>query len=188
MPLVDGLTPGVQRQTRQVRKTRWRSVSGRVGNQFDDVLVMASQSLPRKYMEELEPWDLQNLTPYQEEFLSGFVAESYQVDLEQGFARAGELMAPTIHATIRHDIGGDHQRIHSVDTRYFNITFKHLLLPTWISAYQYQQKVFRFLVNARTGEVQGERPYSAIKITLFVLMILAIVLLVLMLSQGGGRF
>ena len=39
-------------------------------------------------------------------------------------------------------------------------------VPVWLSAYRYREKVYRFLVNARTGEVQGERPWSWIKITL----------------------
>jgi len=84
-------------------------------------------------------------------------------------------MDKTIRQLILKDIGGDEQRIHSTNTSYADITFKHLLLPIWISAYNFNNKVYRFLVNARTGEVQGERPWSWIKITLFVLMILAIV-------------
>jgi hypothetical protein len=60
-------------------------------------------------------------------------------------------------------------------SRYDAITYKHILLPVWLSAYRFNAKVYRFMVNARTGEVVGERPYSAWKITLFVLMCLAIV-------------
>jgi predicted RNA-binding Zn-ribbon protein involved in translation (DUF1610 family) len=161
-------------RTRRVRKTRWSYVSGHVANHFDDVLVLASHSLPRKIADSLEPWDLQNLVPYRDEYLSGFVAESYQVDLPSGFEAAKQIMAGHIHQTIRQDIGGDHQRIDHVDTRYFDITFKHTLLPVWISAYRFHQRTFRFLVNARSGEVQGERPYSAWKITLFVLAMLAL--------------
>ncbi len=170
-------------KTRQVRKTRWRRVSGTVENAFDDVLILASHSLPRKYTEQLEPWDLQNLVPYSDEYLAGFVAESYQIDLKSGFELAKEPMASEIRSTIRGDIGGDHQRIHSVDTRYFNITYKHILLPLWISAYLYREKTYRFLINARTGEVSGQRPYSAWKIAFLVLAILAIAATVMMVIQ-----
>ena len=62
------------RKTRQVRKIRWRSVSGRVHDRFDDVLVLASRALPRKLTEKLEPWDLDNLVPYGNEYLSGFAS------------------------------------------------------------------------------------------------------------------
>jgi DNA-directed RNA polymerase subunit RPC12/RpoP len=159
------------RKTRRVRKTRWRPVSGIVHVPFDDVLVLASHSLPRKHTERLEPWDLENLVPYGDEYLSGFRAESYQVDLAQGFETAKAIMDEAIREAIRLDIGGDHQRIHSVSTRYDDITFKHILLPVWITAYRFKDKVYRVVVNARTGEVQGERPWSWVKITLFVLLL-----------------
>ncbi len=170
-------------ETRQVRKTRWWPVSGTVDNTFDDLLVLASQSLPAKYSAALEPWDLDHLVGYQDEFLSGFVAESYQVGLPQGFEVAKGLMEPEIHQTIERDIGGDHQQISSVDTQYFNITFKHLLLPVWISAYRYSGNTYRFMVNARTGEVQGERPYSWVKILFAVLLALAAVLVVVLIAN-----
>lgn len=171
-------------RTRQVRRTRWSYASGTVYDTFDDILVLASRSLPKKYADALEPWDLKNLVPYRAEYLSGFQAESYQVDLKDGFEVAKGIMAGFIQTSIRRDIGGDHQRISSMDTNYREITFKHTLLPIWISAYLYQAKVFRFLVNARTGEVQGERPYSWIKITLFVLMCIAILAVVLLVVQN----
>ncbi len=166
-------------KTRQVRKTRWRSVSGTVFDRFDDVLVLGSNSLPRKYADRLAPWDLQNLTPYDEKFLSGFRTETYQIDLAGGFEVAKDVMEGTIRQTVKRDIGGDHQRIHHLATQHNDVTFKHILLPVWISAYRFRDNVYRFLVNARTGEVQGERPWSWVKIALLVLgIVAAIVILV----------
>jgi predicted RNA-binding Zn-ribbon protein involved in translation (DUF1610 family) len=162
-------------KTRQVRHTRWSSVSGTVAKFFDDIMVLASKSLPKKYADALEPWDLQNLTPFNEKYLSGFKTESYQVDVKTGFEEAKTIMDKAIRQLVLKDIGGDEQRIHSVSTSHSNITFKHVLLPIWISAYKFKNKVYRFLVNARTGEVQGERPWSWIKITLLILTILAII-------------
>lgn len=153
-------------KTRTVTKIRWSSVSGHVDNVFDDVLVVASKSLPREYVEKLEPWELEDLLPFSESYLSGFKTESYQVDLKEGFDDAKIKMDERIRASVCRDIGGDHQRIHSLNTVYNNITFKHILLPIWISAYMYKDKVYRFLINGKTGEVQGERPYSWVKIAL----------------------
>jgi DNA-directed RNA polymerase subunit RPC12/RpoP len=161
-------------KTRQVRRTRWTSVNGTVFNAFDDLLVLASESLPRRYAERLEPWDLARLVPYSDEYLSGFQAERYQVDLAAGFEVAREVMDDAIRENVRQDIGGDHQRIHSVKTQYDDVTFKHILLPVWLSAYRFKGRIYRFLVNARTGEVQGERPWSWIKITLLVVCLLAV--------------
>jgi LSD1 subclass zinc finger protein len=170
-------------RTRTVTKTRWSNVTGHVDNLFDDVLVVASKSLPRKYVEKLEPWELENMVPFNESYLSGFKTESYQVDLKEGFDDAKIKMDARIRAAVCSDIGGDRQRIHTLNTIYNNITFKHILLPIWISAYLYKEKVYRFLINGRTGEVQGERPYSWIKITFTALLAGAIILVIYLVTK-----
>jgi predicted RNA-binding Zn-ribbon protein involved in translation (DUF1610 family) len=177
-----------ERRSRQVRKTRWTSVSGVVRNRFDDVLILASQTLPREYTENLEPWDLGNLVPYADDYLSGFRAESYQIDLSGGFAIVQQVIDDPIRASIRQDIGGDHQQIDDLQTRYGAITFKHLLLPVWVSAYRFRDRVYRFVVNGRTGEVQGDRPWSGWKIAAAVIAVaIAVLLIVLIVMMTQSR-
>jgi LSD1 subclass zinc finger protein len=164
--------------TRTVTHTRWTYTAGHVDNSFHDVLVVASKSLPRKYVEQLEPWDLEHLVPYNDSYLSGFRTESYQENLKEGFDDAKIRMDGEIRSTVCSDIGGDHQRVSSMNTVYNDIKFKHLLLPVWISAYSYNDKIYRFMINGRTGEVQGERPYSWIKITLAIVAAIAVVAII----------
>jgi DNA-directed RNA polymerase subunit RPC12/RpoP len=171
-------------RTRQVRRTRWWPASGEVDNHFDDLLVMASNTLPPKQASHLEPWDLPRLVAYADEYLAGFAAESYQVDLPNGFQRAQQLAEPEIRNTVCADIGGDHQRILNIQPQFANVTFKHILLPLWISAYSYGGKTYRFLINARTGAVQGERPYSVWKIVFLILAIFAAIMLIALLHLG----
>lgn len=154
----------------KVRKTRWRHVTGRVARFFDDVLVLASRSLPKKYTDGLEPWDLSELEPYQPEYLAGFRAEGYQVELEDGFVQARAYMDRVIHRDVKFDIGGDDQRVGHIDTDVQDVTFKHILLPIWMAAYKYRGKTYRFVVNGRTGRVQGERPWSGWKIAIAVVL------------------
>ena len=173
-------------RTRMVTKIRWTPVSGRVSRHFDDVLVLASNSLPRQVTQRLEPWDLANLVPYQEEYLSGYRSEVYQIDLEPGFEHARKIMDRVIRSDVNRDIGGDQQRIQNMDTRHRGISFKHVLLPVWLATFRYREKPYRFVINARTGEVQGERPYSAWKIALAVLIGTALAgALVYLYSQGA---
>lgn len=163
------------RRTRQVRHTRWYSASGTVAARFDDVLIAATASLPSKYLAALEPWDLDDLRAYDPAFLSGFKAQRYQVDLSDGFERAKDVVRPVIESNVRNDIGGDEQRIDSLTTEYSQVTFKHLLLPVYAGAYRYNGKLFQILVNGRTGEIQGDRPYSFWKIALLVLSVLILI-------------
>src|ERR1051325_11279109 len=90
----------VQR-TREVRHTRWYPASGRVSGTYDDVLIAATLSLPPKRLADLEPWDLDQLKPYNPAFLSGFKAQRYQIDPAQGFERAKEVIAPLIQSDVR---------------------------------------------------------------------------------------
>lgn len=157
------------RQVVSVPRIRWTPVSGRVRQFFDDVLVGATQALPRKILDSIQPWDLQNLVPYNKAYLSGFQSEIYQVDLDEGFAQARRIMDQSIRQAVRYDIGGDHQKVHSLNTRYDDTTFKHVLLPVWAAAFRYKGDTYRFIINARNGRTQGERPYSKTKIILTVL-------------------
>lgn len=61
------------------------------------------------------------------------------------------------------------------------VTFKHVLLPLWICSYRHKQKIFRFLVNARTGEIQGQRPWSRVKIMFTALAVAAFIFMLYML-------
>jgi len=171
-------------QTRQVRQTRWTQVSGHVDESHDDVLVMASQSLPAQIVGATGRWNLQQLVAYQPEYVSGFQAEAYRIGLAEGFPIAKQTIDEQVAEAIRGDIGGDHQRIEGVSTRYSDITYKHVLLPVWISAYRYRDKAYRFLINGQTGEVSGESPKSWWKVALLVIAVLAVLFIVLVV---GGK-
>ena len=173
----------VQR-TRQVQRTRWSPASGNVSRRFDAVLVAASRSVAEARLDALQPWDLESLCPYEPAYLAGFKAQRYQVELPDGFEHAKATMRNSISNDVRRDIGGDEQRIESLETQYANVVFRHLLLPVWIGAYRFQDKVYQVAVNARTGDVEGERPYSAVKIALAVIAILLIVALLILLGSN----
>jgi DNA-directed RNA polymerase subunit RPC12/RpoP len=151
-------------RTRQVQRTAWYPASGTVHRDFDDVLVTATQQVPTKHLEKLDPWPLTDAVPYEPSYLSGYQALRYDTEPETGLETAKSKMAPVIRGDCERDIGGDEQRVRSVDTSYFDLTFKLMLLPVWIACYLYAGKTFQVLVNGRTGEVIGQRPYSAWKI------------------------
>jgi predicted RNA-binding Zn-ribbon protein involved in translation (DUF1610 family) len=173
-------------ETRRVSEIQWTPVRGRVSRFFDDVLVGASKSLPRQILDQLQPWDLVNLVPYDESYLSGFSSEYYQINLDQGFDEAKHNMDNVIYQDIAFDIGGDQQRIDQISTSHTNSTYKHCLLPVWSAGFYFQQKVYHLIINGRTGHVQGERPYSYWKIAFaIVLGIMAIGGLLFFMERSG---
>ena len=163
-----------KKYTDTVTETRWTSVTGAVSRFFDDVLVAASRTLKKKLTRKLDEWNLKEMVAYSERYLKGFKAESYSIDLEEGFDLAKEIMNETIRSDIRRDIGGDEQQISRVDTEYSDIKFKYILLPIWVVMYKFKDKYYQVLINGSNGEIEGERPFSIAKILLLVFGILLI--------------
>ena len=134
-------------------------------------------------MKKLINWDMVNCVGYRREFLAGFITEIYQRDFRESFGDAKQKMDTVIEDAIKADIGGDAQRIRSKNSEYDNLKFKLLLLPAWIGAFRFNNKLYQFVINGRTGLVIGEYPKSTKKIVMLVAAIIAaIAALVMFLS------
>ena len=178
------VTVGEGKDQRQERRTRWSFRSGEFQRFFDDVLIVATVVENNALMERLEPWPLEKCLPFNQQVLAGLFARTYDVPLDDGFSQARHRMETALTADVRQRIGGDEQSIASQKTSYSGVTFKHLLLPVWLLAYRYQEKPYRVVINAVTGEVSGERPYSMYKILGAVLFVVTIVAGIWLFSQS----
>jgi LSD1 subclass zinc finger protein len=198
-----------ERVTQSRTVTDWTYVSGDVSFFHNDVLVSGSKTafgandqagggdavlasagivgsaLMGAFSTKLRTWNTSELVPYQDEYITGFQAEAYSVDLKSAFAKGKEFIDAKVQSLVRQDIGGDHQRISSLNTQYSHLTFKHILLPMWVSAYLFSGKTYRFVVNGQTGEVEGESPKSGWKIFFLVMGILFVVFMLLVF--GGSQ-
>lgn len=153
-----------QQVTERVRKTRWWPTSGNYSEFFDDVLINASEHVDKKLIEQVQPFNLKELVHYKPEFLSGFIAEKYSIDLKSGWLKAKSCIDDDIRSGVIRKINADEVRNLSISTNYDNIKYKHILLPVWLSSYTYKGKVYQFMINGQTGEVQGQAPVSPLKI------------------------
>lgn len=162
----------------QVRKTRWRPVTGRFNRHFNDHLVNASRNIEEGLLGKIEPFDLNQLVPYSPEFLAGFLAERYSINLKDGWERAKGRLSQTLHTEITRHIAADEVRGLNVNTNWSNIKYKHFLLPIWLSSYTYKDKIYHFMVNGQTGRVHGEAPTSFWKVAGVVAAVAAVIGLV----------
>ncbi len=165
-------------------KTRWRNVSGTVQQDFRDFMQWANDGLNESHVAALEPWPLQEAVPYSPEYVAGHLGRTYDMDADETFGRrARGKLESRVEDTIKRDIGGDHQQIRHKDVRFDAIAFAHVLLPVWLLTVTYQSKPYQVLMNGVTGEVQGERPWSKVKLALAigagVLIIAALVVFIL---------
>ena len=181
------VTVGSGKNQRTETRTRWRYASGHIKLFFDDVMVSASRMVPTKIFNLISHFDTNNMLEYDNRFLSGFITEKYAINLNQGYAEAKQIMDFQIIEAINDDIGCDHQRITSCDTPISDVTFKLILLPFYISSYTYDNKLFHYYVNGRTGKITGNRPYSSIKIAFAIILGVALLsLIVYFFSQNNS--
>jgi hypothetical protein len=162
-------------RTRQVQRTRWESAWGRRDDDYDDTLVCASKGLPSELVDKFTSFNTKLLVPYGPQYLAGWKAESYAIDLQNAHGIGKQKMSTQQEARCARDVPGDTHRGLVVNNHWSRETFKHVLLPIWIAAYRYNEKPYRFLVNGQTGEVTGEAPYSWVKIFFFTLFCVAVI-------------
>ncbi|MBN1580723.1 MAG: zinc ribbon domain-containing protein [Anaerolineae bacterium] len=174
-------------RTRQVRKVRWQPASGTHNEFFDDVLVYATRSVQERILQRIYPFDTKQLVPYRPQYLAGWRAEEYQIDLAEGWKMGQAIIDDRLRTACGSEVPGDTHRNLRVQTQFSNLTFKHVLLPVWIASYRFNNKVYNFMVNGKTGQVHGEAPISWWKVVLTVLIVLVLLACILIaMSLLGG--
>ena len=162
-------------KTRRVQKTRWQPASGAHHGSYDDELVCASKGVEPKLAARLGGFDTHALVAYQAHYLSGWGAERYQIDLDEGWTLGRASLQGKEETACGNMVPGDTYKQLRVSTRFSDVTFKHTLLPVWVAAYHYKDTLYQFLVNGQSGKVSGSSPTSWIKVTFAVVTALAII-------------
>ena len=157
-----------ERQTVQEARVRWTPVWGEVSRNFDDITIGASNTISHAILDNLSPWHTDALVPFNEKYIIGFDSEEYTIGLDNGFELAKVKMTNVIQQDIKYDIGGDQQQITNMQTQYDDTSYKNVLFPIWTAQFKWKNKIYNYAINAQTGKVTGERPYSWLKIAAIV--------------------
>lgn len=155
-------------------ETDWYTTTGFYQEFIDDQLVSATTRYDHKILGKIEPFNLLDNKSYKSEYVTGFLAERYSIGLEDGWGIAQQDIHDHIHSEIsskvRFECGADRVTNIQFSTTYDNITYKYLMLPIWLSSFQYKNKVYQFMVNGQTGKVGGKAPISPIRVAIAVIL------------------
>ncbi len=170
------------RDGKTVTTTDWYSTGGHYSKFFDDVLVCGSNRQDTARLTQIEPFDTGKVVEYKPEYLAGFTAERYTIQVKNAWETVKDKIANLLKRDIESKIEREHgttlTRFISVNTSHQNITYKYILLPVWISSFKYGGKVYHFVINGQTGKVSGQTPISWPKVILTVLALIAFFLLI----------
>lgn len=155
--------------------THWYHVSGGDSRSFVNTMIEASPQIKQKELDKLLPFDIDFAEAYTREYLAGFSAERYDASLDDSFDIAKHKMDEVIRKAILARYNADRVDYLNVNTRYSKIKFRYTLLPLWICACKFKDKIYRFMVNGRTGKSTGKPPVSGVRVGILVSLILAAV-------------
>ena len=128
---------------------------------FEKIPADASSKMPDDHMDSIEPYDYQELKPFSTAYLPGFLADKFDVTVEQCRQRADQRCEGTLSATLRDTVTGYHTctLIHdSVNLKRGKVHYA--LLPVWMLNTKWKGKDFLFAMNGQTGKLVGDLPVS----------------------------
>ena len=134
----------------------------REGNAFfDDVPVNGCGQMESRYMEAIEPFDVTKGVEFQQAYLSGYLADKYNIDSQVAQPRANERIKAGMEQLLRNTVKGyDTVTTQNSSVRLQTGEIRYAMLPVWILSTNYRGKVFKFAMNAQTGRFVGELPVS----------------------------
>ena len=159
------VTVGSGKNKHQERRVKWRPIRGRWKRSFDDVLINADRS--RNFLfKKIENYDTRAVKPYAPAYLSGVGAQHYTVMPDEGFEQAKGEMHAIIEQEIKRSILRHYDEVSGLvaTTSFFNVHFKHILVPVWTTGFMYRDKQYGCLINGQTGQITGQYPKSGAKI------------------------
>ena len=129
------------------------------GAGFTGIPMDGSSKMEDSFMESIEPYDYSQMVPFDTAYLSGYLADKYDVPSENGEPRIRERVQQTLQDQIQPTLLGyatvipTNRQVHIKNSR-----AKYVLLPVWMLNTNYNGKIYTFAMNGQTGKMTGAFP------------------------------
>ncbi|MCL2722671.1 MAG: hypothetical protein FWD47_15185 [Treponema sp.] len=131
---------------------------------FEKVPVDGSEKMDNDYMDAIEPFDYNLKKDFQSAFLSGYLAEKYDVDAKQCMERAAIRMKASVEKEFRNSVTGYSSvsmESSTVDIKGGKISY--CLFPVWVLNTKYKNENYLFTMNGESGRLVGRLPADTAK-------------------------
>ena len=133
--------------------------------EITDLPVDGSTKFEDEIMDSIEPYDYSKFVPFNRSYLSGFLAEKYDLTQDEVYDRAKTRMENTTVNELKRTITG--YNTVSVNSSNINIQkgeVEYALLPVWMLNIKYKEKMYTFAMNGQTKQVVGKVPVCINKV------------------------
>lgn len=166
-------------------ETSWFQVYRDMEVDFEKLPVDASIRMNDEIMDLMEPYQYEELTDFEPEYMSGFLGEIYNQSAQELDPRAEQKARADAQAVLHQSIGAYSTLIpQREEIRMKNKRDSYAMLPVWWYRYRYRDTDYDFFVNGQTGKVVGKAPVSGLHIAAYSGMFFACLTTILMLIAG----
>ena len=131
---------------------------------FNKIPVDGSKKMDDTYMESIEPFNYSELVPFSAAYLTGYLADKYDVDADSSVPRADKRVEQSALDVLASSVNGFdavEEESHAVIKSKGEVTYA--MVPVWILTTRYEDKPYTFMMNGQTGKVVGSLPYDSKK-------------------------
>lgn len=170
-------------RTRVVTRTEYRPLAGRHISYVNDVLVSASAGLSNTELEHIEPYDFKQMRRYSPALISGWLAEEFSRPASECEQLSRREATDLIGDKLRNYMPGDSYSDLEWRTNVSWESLDPVLVPVWVFAVRYREdkEPMRVVINGQTGAIHGKVPLSWWKITLAVVLAIAVIVAIVIL-------
>lgn len=147
--------------------------------EYEKVLADASSRFNDNLMDSLEPFKYDALVSYNHAYLSGFLAEKYDVIEDRAFVRVADRTMNTCEALLKSRVKHQIKNVKNNKMEITRTATYYVMLPVWMVNVKYKDKVYTFAMNGQTGKMVGNIPIDTKKIILYSIAIFVACFLVL---------
>jgi hypothetical protein len=135
---------------------------------FERIPVDGSKKMEDAYMESIEPFDYSELVPFSAAYLTGYLADKYDVDAESSAARGDKRVETSAIDVLKSSVEGfDECNLENAAVKKDVGKVSYAMVPVWILTTRYNDKPYTFMMNGQTGKVVGSLPYDSTKAFLY---------------------
>jgi DNA-directed RNA polymerase subunit RPC12/RpoP len=164
----------------------WVPVSGEHRGNHRGLLVSGSSTLTPQETDAIAPFDLAKLQPPEKLSLTNWIVEEFRVSRKAARPAAQALLERLDSGACQRYVAGSCRNL-KVNVRVSGLHGEPALLPVWILAYQYRQRIYRVLINGQTGKIAGDAPFSYLKLFAVVAVSVLLLLFFLLVVALGNR-
>ena len=149
----------------EITETKEYAVHRDVSIPFVGIPADGAKKMEDEMMDALEPYDYQALRPFQMQYLSGFMAEKYDIVFNDVFPRIQKRVNQGCKGIIAETTRQySSVSVKSCNTQYQKVQNRYVLMPVWFMTYLHRGKRYSFALNGQTGKLVGTPPLSYAKL------------------------